>query len=177
MTNLAQMQRGLLSLLKGRAVDAFADAYLHGVSRSSELALAREIAVWWRAFGLETYCVLTSRLLHRMGIFDQLVEAFFCECRTSPFIEQLSQEFLDWLSGHQNPLVASMARFERALIRAKRGNPGVCELEWNRNPEWLFRAILEGTELPPVEGDRVYRTTVSANLPYLVSCELVETLV
>jgi hypothetical protein len=174
MSNLNQMQRGLLNLLKGRSVDVRGDSYLRRVADSDELALAREIALWWRAFGLESYCVLTSQLLSRLGIFNDVVAAFFCECSTSPFIERLSQEFLVWLSAYKDPLVASMARFECALIRAKRGEPGVHQLEWTLDPESLFSAILMGTELPRPDKHRIYRTTVSADLPSFVSCELVE---
>jgi hypothetical protein len=173
MTDLAQLQRGLLSLLKARPIAAPEDPYLERVAASNELLLAREIALWWRAFSLESYCVFTSTLLKRFGAFNQAVEAFFCEGATSPFVEQLSQDFLAWVSTHKHPLVASMARFERALLRVKRGDSGVYQLEWNRNPESLLSAILQGRDLPRVEMDRVYRTTISASIPKLVSCEVI----
>lgn len=175
MTDLAQLQRGMLSLLKGRSLEAPADSYLRRVAESNELLLAREILLWWRAFSLETYCVFTARLLSRLGIFQQAIERFFCENSTSPLLEQLSQDFLAWMSMHKDPLVASMARFERALLRVARGDSRVYQLEWNRNPESLLSAILRETELPPVETDHIYRITVSARIPKLVSCELIET--
>jgi hypothetical protein len=173
MTDLAQLQRGLLSLLKARPIAAPTDTYFERVAASNELSLAREIALWWRAYSLETYCVFTSTLLKRFGLFDKVIEAFFCSAATSPFIEQLSQDFLMWVSGHRDPLVASIASFERALLRVKRGDSRVYQLEWNRNPESLMSAILQGRELPRVETDRVYRMTISASIPKLVSCEVI----
>jgi hypothetical protein len=174
MTDLAQLQRSLLSLLKARPLASPVDPYLQRVAESNELSLAREIALWWRAFSLESYCVFTSTLLKRLGTFDQEIEAFFNEGATSPFIEQLSQDFLAWASTYKDPLVASMARFERTLLRVKRGDTGVYVFEWNRNPESLFSAILQGRQLPPAEMDHIYRITVSARIPKLVRCELVE---
>jgi len=174
MTDLTQLQRGLLNLMKGRPIEAHADYYLQRVAVSNELLLAKEIALWWRAFGLETYCIFTSRLLNRLGIFDQAVETFFCECSTSPFIEKLSQDFLAWMSMHKDPLVASVARFERALIKVKRGDSGIYRLDWSCNPESLLNAILQGTGFPPAEIHQIYRTTISSRIPGLVSCERVE---
>ena len=160
MSDLRDVQRGLLCLLKGRRPEAALDPYLARVAASQELLLAREIALWWRAFSLETYCLFTSRLMNRLGIFNPAVEEFFRECSTSPFIEELSQEFLARVSTHQNPLVASVARFERALCRVKRGDEAAYEIEWDRNPQLLLDAILRGAPLPPAE-DRTYKTIIS----------------
>ena len=173
MSNLVQLQRGLLNLLKARPLETRGDSYLERVATSNELLLAREIALWWRAFSLETYCVFTAGLLNRLGTFNQAVEAFFSEGSTASFIEELSQDFLARMSTDKDPLVASLARFERALLRVKRGDPGIYTMEWNRNPESLLSAILRGTPLPPAETDRIYRTTTSARIPKLVSCELI----
>ena len=150
------------------------NAYLEQVAASRELALTKEIAVWWRAFGLETYCVFTAKLLNRLGIFSESVAAFFRAGPTSPYIEQLSQDFLGWMSKNEDPLISLLAGFERALIRVKRGDPGVYHLDWHSNPDSLLNAILNGTELPRPEAGRIYRTTVAANIPRLVRCEVFE---
>ncbi len=171
MTELASLQRGLLALLKERPVETDADLYLERVAASAELALAKEITVWWRAFGLETYCVFTSKLLKRLGQFDQSVEAFFRAGPTSPYIEQLSQDFLSWLSIHDNPFVSSLAQFEWAIIRVKRGDQQMYEVDWDCNPNALLEAILRETELPQADFDGGYRTTISAKIPGFVSCE------
>jgi len=61
MTQLEQQQRGLLNLIKNRGLPTD-DVYLRQIAGSRELAMVREIAVWWRAFQIEDQCHFTSRL-------------------------------------------------------------------------------------------------------------------
>ncbi len=83
MTQLEAHQRGLLDLIKSRG-DPSDDPYLRRVAGSRELAMIREIAVWWRALQLETQCYFTSRLLKRLGCFDELIVTYFKRNATSP---------------------------------------------------------------------------------------------
>ena len=84
MTHLERQQRGLLNLIKNRGVSPD-DPYLVHVAGSRELALVREIAVWWRAFQIEGQCRFTSRLLKRYQCFDTVVANYFNNNSTSPF--------------------------------------------------------------------------------------------
>ena len=84
---------GLLALIKGRGAPPD-DPYLQRVAGSRELAMVREIALWWRTFQLEAQCRFTSRLLKRLGSFQALVAAYFDNNATSPFVEELSLGFL-----------------------------------------------------------------------------------
>ena len=170
MTDLAQLQRGLLCLMKDRAAPRVDDPYLQRVAESRELAMAREVAIWWRKLGLESYCVFTSRLLKRLGLFDELAESFFCRTAVSPFIEKLGADFLAEQSDHPDSLVASMARFELALVRVKQGDAREYQVDWNSNPESVFQALFQDLELPAAEPERLYRMSISARIPNLVSC-------
>lgn len=174
MSNLGELQRGLLCLVKGRPIEVRLDSYLASVAASRELLLVKEIALWWRAFSLESYCLFTSRLMNRLGGFNAAVDSYFCQHSTSPFIEELSQDFLAWVITQQSSMVATVARFERALLRVKRGDDAAYQVEWDRNPQSLLDAILRGATLPPAEANRSYRTIISAQVPDLVCYELIE---
>src|SRR5271166_3262233 len=112
MTSLPTQQRRLLKLIKGRTHDCIDDPYLSAVAHSRELAVIREIAVWWRAYQIQTCCPLTSKLLQRLDKFDRTVELFFSNTATSPFVEQLSADFLQYLLNDAHPLVPELASFE-----------------------------------------------------------------
>ena len=174
MTELEIHQRGLLNLIKSRAV-APNDPYLRHVANSRELAMLREIALWWRAFQIETRCRFTSRLLKRLDLFRALVEAYFNNSATSPFVEDLSRDFLLSLSHHPAPLVRSVSQFERAFLETRAGSPEAFEVLWDRNPDILLRALEESTALPELEPRCVYRMQIARDLPqvFACSCEVV----
>jgi hypothetical protein len=169
MTPLELQQRGLLALIKGREASAD-DAYLRCVAGSPELALVREIALWWRAFQLTAQCRFTSRLLKRLGCFDALVAAYFNDNPTSPFIEELGRHFLASLGMHSDPLVRSVAQFERAFLDARAGSPQSFEVLWDRHPDFVIRALEEGAELPAPEPEFCYRMQIARRLPGMFLC-------
>lgn len=119
MTRLELTQRGLLDLIKSRGI-APRNNYLGLVARSPEIAMLREIALWWRAFDLEAQCGFSARLLKRRGRFYVLVAKYFNTNATSPFAEELSLDFLSWLQGDDDPLVRTISFFERALLLTRR---------------------------------------------------------
>ena len=107
MTQLEIQQRGLRDLIKGRNVTA-ADPYLQKVAGSRELAMMREITLWWRAFQLSARCRFTSRLLKRLGLFEAVVADYFSSNATSPFAEELGRDFLVSLWEYPDPLVLAV---------------------------------------------------------------------
>jgi hypothetical protein len=175
-SNLRSQQRALLGLIKGRVDGCPTDPYVAAVARSPELAMLREIAIWWRAYQIQRSCPLSSGLLHRLQEFDHNVEAFFCSRPTSPFVEQLSADFLAYLADGSNHLVATVASFEAGLIDAKIGREREHVIEWDRNPDGVLRAIAEGAAIPDPEPGFTYTTRISAALPHLVECTLVRDL-
>jgi hypothetical protein len=166
--DLATLQRQLLGLIKFRYEASPADdPYIQAVAASDHLAMVREIVLWWRAYGVERYCVFTARLLKRQGLFDDAVLSFVQTRTLSPFIEKLGPAFLDHCSSHPDPLVATLARFELALIRVRRGDPAEYVIAWDRNPYPLLDSLLAdgGVEADTTPG--AYEATVAARLPDL----------
>ena len=173
MKRLEQQQRGLLELIKARRTPR-PDSSLQHLACSSGLAMVREIALWWRAFQLEAQCPFSSRLLKRLGRFDEAVAAYFNNNATSPFVEELSVDFLTWLAADENPLVRTLSLFERALLEVRSGSPENFEIVWDRHPDTVFQAITDGREMPAREADRLYRMRVSRDVPQFVSCTVEE---
>lgn len=169
MTGLELQQRGVLGLIKGRGIGT-KDSYLERVAASRELAMVREIALWWRKFDLERQCGFSARLLKRLGRFDMLVARYFDGNATSPFVEELSLHFLTWLQADDDPLVRAVSLFERALLMVRAGSSGTFEILWDRNPDLAFRSLKDGTEIPGPEAGPPYRMRVARDLPHMVSC-------
>lgn len=149
MTDLEQQQHALLALIKKRTWESRGDdEYLRQVADSAELGLVREIALWWRALGIQRNCTKTSLLLKRLGRFEQAVEAFYCQGPTSPYMEAMSLQFLQKLAADADPLVAEMARLELATARAAAGDDSEFTLEWDRDPAAVLQSLQTGGPLP-----------------------------
>jgi hypothetical protein len=169
MSALELQQRGLLDLLKGRA-GLPDDPYLRRVANSRELAMMREIVLWWRSFALEANCRLTTRLLKRLGCFNAVVADYFDRNATSPFVEELSFGFLASLHDHADRLIRAMSRFEHALLTVRAGAAETHEILFDRHPDLVVVALDTGGELPPPESDCRYRMRVAAALPHMIAC-------
>ena len=169
MSGLAQSQDSMLRLIKARPINT-KDSYLKLVEGSTELAAMREIAIWWRTYHLERTCIHTGRLMKRLGLFGQAVAEFYAGTAAAPFAEDTGRQFVAAMSGHGDPLVASMAQFEAALLKVRAGSAGRYGIEWDRNPNDVFRALEQGEELPPSEGLPCYFVEVAGNIPGMVCC-------
>ena len=150
--DLREQQRGLLQLLKKRSISVHEDDYLTRISDSHELQLAREIAVWWRALGVERNCPQTSLLLKRLGRFEEVLEKFYCDNSTSPYMEEMARQFLTSLSTDTDPLVAAMASFELAIRRMAAGDDEEFVINWDRDPDQVLKALRFNGPLPPPDG-------------------------
>jgi hypothetical protein len=169
MTSLEAQQRGLLDLIKGRGA-RFSDEYLIRVADSGGLRMIREIAIWWREFQLENRCHFTARLLKRLGTFDTAVISYFQSHATSPFVEELSRDFLSSLQGHEDTLVRAVTQFEFALLEARAGADRIFEVSWDRNPDHVFVALEEGVDIPLAEDRWIYHMRVGRVLPAVFEC-------
>jgi hypothetical protein len=169
MMTLESQQRGLLNLVKMRGI-ATTDPYLQKVEGSAQLALVREIALWWRVFALEAQCRFTSRLLKRLGLFEETVTIYFDGNSTSPFIEELSFDFLDSLRTNRDPLIRAISQSERALLKCKAGIRDGVEILWDRDPDGVFLALEKGSELASAEEGVLYRLRIDDHLPGVFSC-------
>lgn len=165
---LAALQRELLALIKlSHKPAADADPYILLVASSKHLEMVQEIITWWRAFGLERYCVLTSTLLKRLGIFEDAVRGFIATHTLSPFIQKLGPSFLDAMSNCDISLVASVAQFEHALIKAKLGDSSVYTISWDYEPTQVINSLLESTALDVRSIAHRYETIVSRDFAEL----------
>ncbi|MBZ5561897.1 MAG: hypothetical protein LAP13_05695 [Acidobacteriia bacterium] len=159
MTSLEQQQRALLALIKKRSLPREdCDEYLRHVGASDELGLVREIALWWRALGIERNCPLTAKLLRKIGRFEPAVESFYCRHATSPYMEEMAVQFLEAMSVDSDPLMRAMAAFELAMARVAQGDPREFVIEWDRDPTAVLTALRMGDPLPQPDG--LHRTTV-----------------
>jgi hypothetical protein len=174
MSTLAEYQRNMLALIKGRPLPVIADQHMLELARSRGLGLLREVAVWWRGFAVESACPWTARLLKKLGRFQTTVEAFYRGQDVSPYVEKAGEQFLFKMSASPEPLVSAMARLELALMRVRQGSTDDYLVEWDRNPELVFQALRSGSELPPEEPGMRYRTYISRDIPGLVRCECEE---
>jgi hypothetical protein len=166
--NLAQHQQELSQLLLRGAKGVLSDdPYTRMVSTSPHLELLRETILWWREFDVERTCPLTSELLRRRGVFQAAVEDFSAAGGISPFVEILGQAFLEYTARSTDAVTASMARFERAVIRVKLGDPATYIVDWPCDP----RDVLNGVDAEPVAANRVYRTYLSKDTPGFVRME------
>ncbi len=159
MTSLGLQQRALLALLKKRPLPhEDCDEYLRCVAASDELGLVREIALWWRALGIERNCPLTAKLLRKTGRFEATVENFYCRQATSPYMEEMAVQFLEMVSMESDPLARTVAAFELAMARVAQGDTREFEIEWDRDPTAVLNALRTGDPLP--EPDGFHRTIV-----------------
>ncbi len=93
--DLAGRQRLLLAMLKGRLVpgspDEKAALRLYG---DRELAMLREVALWWRKLGIMRACRFTPALLDRQGRLDDAIRDFVRSSAGSDFIDRQGELFL-----------------------------------------------------------------------------------
>jgi hypothetical protein len=168
-TQLERQQRGLLDLVKNRGSVAD-DGYLRQVAGSRELAMVREIALWWRITQIEGQCPFTARLLRRLDLLEAAIADYFSGNATPSFVEELSRDFLRAQRAHGDPIVRAVSQFEYGLIEARGGAPETFEVRWDRHPNSVLMALESGRELPPREFGWTYRMRIARDIPELVSC-------
>jgi len=171
MNTLAEYQKAMLSLIKGRPTPPVRDRHMAELEQSRGLELLREIAVWWRGFAVESTCPWTARLLKRLGNFETAVTEFYREQNVSPYVARAGEQFLFQMSAHPEPLVNAMARLELALMRVKQGSADEYLVQWDRNPELVFQTLRFGSVLPLAETGVCYAMYISRDIPELARCE------
>lgn len=174
MTSLAEHQRALLDLMRGRALAPCDDPYLARVAGSRELAFLREVSLFWCAVGIRSTCTWTAQWLDRHGSLDEAIAAFHSGEDVSPYVETAGRRFLARFLAHADPVAAAIAALELALLRVQAGETGVFRVDWDRNPNAVIRALRTGDVLPEAEPGRVYRLEISSDFVELMRCQIVE---
>lgn len=166
---LANHQRILLGLIRSNyQVRPDDDAYFHKVSQSRDLEEARGNILLWRVYVLERACVLTFALLKQRDLLKEALDAFITQYNISPFRETQPPDFLEALSTHDDPLIASVAQFELSLWKVKQGDPGSYRISWSIEPHTILHNLAKGIpidEKSVPQGD--YQILVSRDLPLL----------
>jgi hypothetical protein len=131
--------------------------------------MVKEIAVWWRAYQIQTYCPMTSQYLKMKAIFDDWVTIFYVQNNISAFIEDAGIQFLDFLSTQtSDKTLCSLSAFESALLKVKKGSIKSFEIHWFCNPNTLIYQLLKDTKTK-VENYQIpqFKTIVSAHYTFL----------
>lgn len=169
MLTLAQQQQSLARILRGHAVDVEADRWLADVAQSEGLRMLGQIASWWQRFQIESQCRYTSRLMKRMGCFEEYVTAHFAEYPAPASIEELSSQFLSSLRDHENLLLRAVASLELLCITSSE-DERIAIIYWDRNPNKVMDALHCCTALPEAEAGVRYVLRMSPELPGEINC-------
>jgi hypothetical protein len=162
---LADMQVELARLIRGTdSPGATDDPYLQLVARSPHLILVRHVVRWWRAYGVGRYCVLTAELLKRRGLFDETISDFVRSTPVTPYAEQLGQTFLAYATKNADALVAAVASFELALVKAKSGDPAEHIIPWPVDPDVVLLWLTTADPKPLSAASGEYATVVSRSV-------------
>ncbi|HEV2722223.1 MAG TPA: hypothetical protein VG323_19550 [Thermoanaerobaculia bacterium] len=153
--NLSEHQRAMRDLLRGRA--AADDPYIAAAAASTGLAVTRDTILGWQRFRLDRHCRLTAALLRQRGLYDTIVATL----PPLPYIEQLAEALFEVASACGDPLVASVAAFERAMLRDEAAEAVV---DWPCEPYAILGALLGGGEVPAT-ASAPHQTTVSNAIP------------
>ena len=175
--NLADEQRRIAALITGRAAEREdEDGYVAEVARSRQLALLREIALWWRSFAVDRYCPLTAAVLKQVGAFEGTVAGFVRSRDSSAFIEEVGGAFLEHvLRGPHDEMVLDVARLESALISVRFGDTAEYELEWSRDPRLILPRLVDGAPIEESAPSGRFLIRVSARLAHFFEvAELVD---
>jgi hypothetical protein len=143
---LQQLQTGICSLIKMRDTQGSEDTYIKHTSTSSNLALIRKIALWWRKIQIENTCILTANILKLKGIFEMQLLAFFKDEVYSPFREEIYLQFLLYISQKKiDSLTHSVSQFELALIKLKLGEKVETSVFWKYDADDVIHGLLRKT--------------------------------
>jgi uncharacterized protein (UPF0276 family) len=154
---LAELQRAMRDLIHGDVVAD--DPYIAAAARSAGLAVTRDTIRGWLRFRLDRNCRLTSAILRRRDVYDEVLSSTE-HGTSSPFIEELTAVFLNAACERGDPLVRSVASFERALLRDDDAEERV---DWPCDPYEILGALLQGNDIPDLPA-APYQTIVSKRI-------------
>lgn len=166
---LAELQQKTFALLKGgyRPTETD-DEYLHRLAGSNNLAIAREVVLWWHAFRIEQSCPITSAFLKQQGLFEAAVARAYREEKLSHFVEETGEAFLTCMAAGEDSVVASLARFEHAFLHVKLGDNAEYAIDWSVDPRHVLGCVVNGELYEPEAHAGEYVVRVGRHLPQMV---------
>lgn len=163
--DLAAHQRKLLGLFRSTyQACPDDDAYIQKVAQSKDLEEGRRNIFLWRIWVLERTAVLTFTLLKRLNLLEEAVSSFITEHNISPFRETQAPAFLEAMSGHHDSLIASVARFELALLKVRQGDSNSYVVPWNVEPHSILNSLARDIPLEEKIPKGAYEIIISRNL-------------
>ena len=168
--DLQTYQRSLRRLVIGGQPTPCDPSYARALAGSPRLAVVRQVIDFWRAHGLERFCVLSATWLKRQGRFDADIGRFVARGEFSADIAEAGQQFLRHLAGDADPLVGALARFELALHETRLDPTETRTLDWPCDPRPVLAAILGQSGDMTADGSGPQRVTVSRSLPGGYAC-------
>jgi hypothetical protein len=164
--NLATHQRAMLHLFRSSYESlSYEDPHLLAISRSRDLQEARHNVFLWRAYVLAHTAPLTFNLLKRLGQLKPEIDSYIASHDLSPFRETHAPIFLDRMSKHADPLIASVAQFEQALHRAQKGETVVYVFRWKMNPLPLLMNLARDEPINiDDQNETIYEITVAKDI-------------
>lgn len=172
---LKTYQQKLAGLIRGTyAVSADDNEHLKAIAESVNLEVTQEVILRWRQLSIENYCRLTARALKLLGIFHDETHQFVAAHGFSPYVEELGQDFLAALERHEIKWLASLARFERALIDVQHGTRDKVTVRWRHDPYAVLGRVIEGSALSTLQPGGQYETYIAKDLPGLFNVTKVE---
>ena len=164
--DLATQQRKLLGLFRSSyEVTAEDDPYIRKVARSRDLAEGKKNIALWRVWVLERTCALTVNLLRRRNLLNDLIGQFMRSENISPFRETQAPAFLEWLGDSEDLLVASVARFELALIKVRDGDRRTHAVPWKVEPASVLHSLAKDLPLEAEMHAGQYEIVASRKIP------------
>ena len=166
---LGDLQRALRDVLRDpdaspNSNDPELAAYLASVASSGRVAILTHVVRSWRVYDLERACPLTTAALRARGVWQEALASFQRQ-PAAPFVERLAARFLETLADHADPLVASVARFERAYLAITLGSDERFTVWWDREPTAVFATLLTGQPIDEPECTECYVTTLARSFP------------
>jgi hypothetical protein len=147
---LAETQRALAALVRGDAVPTSNDPYFAAVAASQGLVVTRDVITRWRDLLIREQCPLTAALLLRLARHAALL-ARLGQGEVPLFADELACAFLELLRDDDDPLVAAVAGYERALLALGAGTAGPYEITWPCDPAETIARLERGVDLDGVE--------------------------
>ena len=168
---LKQLQQSMAQLVRAGSVIADAadpafEGYLQTVRVSAGLKVMREVVRDWRHLLLRQGCPLTTGALLGAGCFAQSIDRYMAAQVLDPLAQGLATQFMAWVAANRDDDIASVARFEQALINVRRGAQAApVVVYWNIHPMKALAAALHGVALPPPHPAAIYATEVASYFP------------
>ncbi len=163
--DLRSYQQKLASLIRGNStIDTTDDSNLRSIAGSVNLEVTREVILEWRRLSIEHYCHLTSSALKQLGLFQSEIQTFIASHDFSPYAEELGNDFLMALETHNQELIASLARFERAVIDIQQGTREHVTMKWRYNPYAVLDAVIKGSGLLALQPVSLYEVHVGKDI-------------